>query len=110
MHSGENEMKKIGVLLAIAACLPLAGCISVDTPARGILYTDVKGPIGANGTIGAKSGKACSQAILGLIAQGDSSIEAAAANGGIKSVTTVDHHTTNLLGIIGTFCTVVRGN
>ena len=94
----------------MAAWLPLMGCMAVSAPARGILYTDMKGPITANGTIGAKSGKACAQSILGLIAQGDASIEAAAANGGIKSVTTVDHHSTNLVGIIGTFCTVVRGN
>jgi hypothetical protein len=106
----EIEMRKLGVWLAVAACLPLVGCMGVASPAIGVLYADVKGPITANGTIGAKSGKACAQSILTLIAQGDASIEAAAANGGIKSVTTVDHHTTNLLGIIGTFCTVVRGN
>jgi hypothetical protein len=103
-------MRKLGALIATAAILPLAGCQGVASHVSGIIYLDAKGPITAQGTIGAKSGKACAQTILSLLGQGDASIEAAAANGGIKTVTTVDYHATNLLGIIGTFCTVVRGN
>jgi hypothetical protein len=113
MHAwleGEFEMRKLGMMFAVAAILPLAGCQGVASHVSGIIYLDSKGPITAQGTIGAKSGKACAQTILSLIGQGDASIEAAAANGGIKTVTTVDYHATNLLGIIGTFCTVVRGN
>ena len=30
-------MRKLGVLLAMAACLPLAGCFTVATPAVGTL-------------------------------------------------------------------------
>jgi len=64
----------------------------------------------ADGKIGAKEGKACAESILGLIARGDASIEAAAKEGGITTVTTVSHHTTNMLGIIGEFCTIVHGS
>jgi hypothetical protein len=88
----------------------LSGCIAVWTPAQGLLFTEVRGPIAAQGAIGAKEGKACAQSILGLIAQGDASIAAAAKAGGITNVTTVDHYSRNILGIIGDFCTVVRGN
>jgi len=99
-------------IAAVAAALLLGttGCMSVASPAVGVLYTDVKGPLGANGKIGAKEGKACAESILGLIARGDASIEAAAKEGGITSVSTVSHHSTNMLGIIGEFCTIVRGS
>lgn len=103
-------MMKLGALLATAACLPLTGCLTVATPAIGTLFADVKWDGMAKGPIGTKEGKACAQSILGLIAQGDASIEAAAKNGGIKDVASVDHHTTNMIGIIGTYCTVVHGS
>ena len=48
--------------------------------------------------------------ILGLIATGDSSIDAAKKAGGIKDVSSVDHDSTSILGLFGTFCTVVKGN
>lgn len=104
-------MKKgLLVVLGLAGIATLSGCLAVDSPARGILFTEVRGPIGASGPIGAKEGKACAQAILGLVASGDASIQAAAAAGGIKNVTTVDHYSKNMLGIIGDYCTIVRGN
>lgn len=103
-------MKKLGVLLVLAACLPLAGCLAVATPAMGILFADVKWDGMAKGAVGTKEGKACAQSILGLIAQGDASIEAAAKAGGIKDVASVDHHTKNMLGIMGEYCTIVRGS
>ncbi|HVN40434.1 MAG TPA: TRL-like family protein [Myxococcota bacterium] len=103
-------MRKLGALMVLAACLPLAGCISVATPAIGILFTDVTYAADGQGAIGAKEGKACAQSILGLIAQGDASIEAAAKNGGIKTVSTIDHSAKNMLGIIGDYCTIVHGS
>ena len=103
-------MRKLGALMVLAACLPLAGCLTVQTPALGILFTDVKYGGESNGAIGPKEGKACAQSILGLIAQGDASIEAAAKNGGIKTVTTIDHSAKNMLGIIGDYCTIVHGS
>jgi len=103
-------MRKLGGLLVLAACLPLAGCLTVQTPALGILFTDVKYGGESNGAIGAKEGRACAQSILGLIAQGDASVEAAAKNGGIKTVSTIDHTAKNMLGIIGDWCTIVHGS
>jgi hypothetical protein len=103
-------MRKLGVLLALAACLPLAGCLTVATPAIGVLYADVKWDSMAKGPLGSKEGTACARSILGLIADGDASIAAAAKNGGIKDVQSIDHHTKNMLGVIGEYCTVVRGS
>jgi hypothetical protein len=102
--------KALFVVLVLSGVTTLSGCISVATPAIGVLFTEVRGPIDAQGAIGAKEGKACAQSILGLIAQGDASIAAAAKAGGITNVSTVDHYTRNVLGIIGDFCTIVRGS
>jgi len=104
-------MKKgLFAVLALVGVTSLTGCIAVSTPAIGVLYTEVKGPIDASGQIGSKEGKACAQAILGLVATGDASIQAAAQAGGIKNISTIDHSTKNILGILGEYCTIVRGS
>ena len=101
---------RFGILLGAVVSLTLCGCISVATPAIGYIYTDVSGPIHSNGKVGPKEGRACAQSILGLFAQGDASIAAAAEAGRIKKVDTVDTYSRNLLGVIGDFCTVVHGS
>jgi len=63
-----------------------------------------------NGKIGPKTGKACTTSILGWITEGDSGIKAAAANGGITQVTSVDYSSSSFLGITGEHCTIVYGN
>jgi len=97
-------------LAGLAAAVLLSGCMPVYSPALGILYTDLKGPLDAGTTVGAKEGTACVESIMGLIARGDASIKAAAADGGIRKIGSVDHRTENILGIFGRFCTIVRGS
>jgi len=88
----------------------LSGCMIVATPATGIIFTDVKyGDTATTATAASKEGKACAQSILGWVAQGDASIAAAKAAGGITEVSSVDHTANNILGIVGTWCTVVKG-
>lgn len=103
---------KLSHIAAIAlAAATLGGCAVVASPTTGLLYTKVQGPIvTGNGTNTAKVGQACATNILGLIATGDSSIDAAKKAGGIKDVSSVDHDSTSILGLYGTFCTVVKGN
>ena len=97
-------------LLGVACAAFLSGCIAVYTPGIGLLYTEVWGPVDAGGRVGAKEGQACIQSILGLVATGDASIKAAAKAGGITQINSVDHYTRNVLGIMGEFCTIVRGS
>ncbi len=104
------KLKALLVLMAVVAPLVLGGCMAVVSPAIGILYTDVKGPVDAGDSVGSKEGEACAESLLGLIARGDASIQAAAKAGGISRIASVDHRTENLLGIIGRFCTIVRGS
>lgn len=98
------------IAAVIAASFFLSGCIAVATPAIGVLFTEVTAGVHSNGKVGVKEGKACAQSILGLIAQGDASIAAAAKAGGIKNIDTVETYSRNMLGVVGDFCTIVRGS
>ena len=92
---------------AIATALLASGCVYSEV--GGAIYTDVKGPLQASQpTATGKTGTACSNSILGLIAMGDASIESAKRNGGITKVTSVDHHSRWLV-VWGEFCTIVTG-
>ena len=99
-----------GPALAVVVALGAMGCIAVQTPAIGLLYTEVYGPIDAGSRVGNKEGVSCAQSILVLVATGDASIKAAARDGGITKIDSVDHYTRNILGIMGEFCTIVRGS
>jgi len=93
-----------GVLLIIY------GCATVATPLPAILYSGVKGPIDAEGSGDAtKEGTACARSILGIVAAGDASIDAAKEAGGIKEVISVDYQATNVLGLYASYCTIVKG-
>jgi len=89
----------------------MPGCMIVTSPAMGNLYTDVKAPLSATSNTGySKVGKASCQSILGLIATGDASIEAAAKSQGITKIHHVDYESKNILGIVGSYTVVVYGD
>ena len=91
------------------ACGLLAGCASAATPIWG-WYTDVQWSMEVpNGPMGSKSGDAKATSILGIVATGDCSIQAAAKAGGITKVMTVEHNTKNIIGLFAVFTTVVTG-
>ena len=101
-------LKKIVFACAVSSLL--AGCATGPSPVGVGLITDVKGPITATGISGSKTGRACATTTLGLINQGDASIEAAKQDGNISTVATVDYHTKGFYPIIGETCTIVTGN
>lgn len=99
---------RVSVLGLVASYL--MGCASAMSPVSGAWYTDVKGPIGVTDAYGGTAmGEACASSILGLIATGDASLDAAKKAGGVAQVTVVDHHSTSILGFFAKFCTVVYG-
>jgi len=100
-----------GMVVAVAL-LGLVGCAQiVMSPLMGVAYTEVSGPITATSSErGSKVGVAEATSILGLIATGDASIAAAARNGGIMQIRTVDYDSTNILGLYATFTTRVTGD
>ena len=109
-------MKQIKVALTLvgitAAAFTLASCMPiVHSPMQGTTFNETKyGNIATDESSATKEGKACGTSILGWVAQGDASIAAAKANGGITKVTSVDHYAKNVLGIFGEWCTIVKGS
>ena len=106
-------MKRTSLLLSLAVLIGLssAGCQIVASPMLGVIYTEAKyGTVATDASAATKEGKACGQSILGWIATGDASISAAKAAGGITTVAVVDHSAKNILGILGEWCTIVRGS
>jgi len=101
------------VMFSAASLFYLAGCLTVDSQAKGLLYTDTKGPVAATSaraTQATKTGTACEQSILGLVATGDASIATAESSAGISEIVAVDQTANSILGIIATYCVSVRGN
>lgn len=102
----------LGLAIMVAS---LSGCMIVDSPIKGVLGTEVfwgdiaTGKTGSSDSGELKTGKACAESILGLLAHGDASVRAAKENGDISEVTSVDHSARNLLNIVGEWCTIVRG-
>ncbi len=79
-------------------------------PVTGFWYTDTHSAVAATSNqAGNRVGESCATSILGLIGNGDASIEAARRNGGITMISSVDDHTKSILGIYAEYCTIVRG-
>ncbi len=99
------------LLLILGSLLVLGACTPVASPVTGAFYTNVKhGTNVGDGQLDAlRSGEACATAILGLVALGDASIEAARKNGGITKIAFVDHRSKNIWFFYAEFCTIVWG-
>lgn len=103
-------MKKL-MALAVAAVL-LSSCAMVSTGAgMGTLYTGVsEGSAVTANPLGTKVGTSKATNVLGLVATGNASINAAAKSAGIKKISHVDVKKTCILGLFATYTTVVYGN
>lgn len=103
-------MRKI--FLMVACLVLLGGCSSAPTPTSGLIWTNIKAPITATNsdTKATLVGRSEATTILGLIATGDASIDAAVKNGGITRIHHVDYEKHSLFGIVTTYSTVVYGN
>ncbi|MBE7437793.1 MAG: hypothetical protein HS115_04990 [Spirochaetales bacterium] len=95
-------------LLAVLVA-SMGACASPGFGPAGGFYTSTKIGVSATQPQGAKTGQACAQTVLGLVAWGDASIQAAAAAGGITNIRTIDYHGLSIL-VWGRLCTVVQGD
>lgn len=102
-------MKRNFAALMVLVLIGFTGCASIYP--TGSLYTDVKIPMemGSDSAACPKTGVAKANSYLSLFAVGDASIQAAAQNGGITKINTIDWDVENLLGIFGTYKTTVCG-
>ena len=107
-------MKFVGLAILSVGLLTLCSCYSAPVmPPSGWVYSEIAAPmdVDANNTdMGARTGESESMSILGLVALGDCSVEAAAKKGGIKTVKHLDYKYTNILGIYQKFVTVAKGD
>jgi hypothetical protein len=102
--------KTIRAFFAATAITLLGGCAMAKSPVTGLWYTDTHAGLGATSNqAGNRVGEACASTVLGLIAGGDASIEAARRNGGITMISSVDEHSKSVFGIWAEYCTIVRG-
>ena len=107
------------LLTAVLAgfCLTmLTGCGAfLSMGGAGMFYADTKAPsaslayYGPQTTSNAKMGKAQFTSILGILATGDASLDAAMRSGGITKLHHVDVQYTTILGIIATYTLIVYG-
>lgn len=105
-------MKKVVKLSFVAVCaMAFASCASIGTPAgMGAIYTDVtSGEAVTGNTLGSKVGTSSATNILGIYTAGDASIQTAARSAGIKKISHVDSKKNSILGIFGTYKTIVYG-
>jgi TRL-like protein family len=103
------KLKLAAGALALLASTGCAVATGGTTFATGSIYAEYK----SGGEVGtaqaAKVGEACVKSILGAIALGDASIEAAKKAGGITQIAHVDHEQFSILGVYATSCTIVHG-
>ncbi len=104
-------MKRLKKMVFVAgAVLVLTSCASVKSPLTGVWYTDVKAPLTATSNSNStKVGSAEATSVLGLVATGDASIDAAAKSGGITKIHHVDEQSTNILGLFAKYKVYVYG-
>jgi hypothetical protein len=100
-------MKKLALLVVLVAFL-VSGCATAFP--MGTIYTDVKIPVAGNQAKYSKTGVAKTKSYMGVVAIGDSSIQAAMANGKITKISFVDYKAYSILGIIGEYTTTVYGD
>jgi hypothetical protein len=106
-------MRSLSLVVASITLAILSGCattgVSSDTGYAAIaFYKESMGATEHDGN--EKTGKACTNNILGIIAIGDASVEAAKRAGGVKKVSSVDKDIMNILGLFGQNCTIVTGS
>lgn len=94
-------------LLGLGSGCAMTGVNLTHGPALITVYKD-SGGLG-HPTKHKKTGKACSYNILGFLAVGDGSIQAAKTRGGVAVVSHFDKHLYNFL-LFGKACTVVYGS
>lgn len=94
-----------------AAAVLFSSCAMTNrAPLTGFLYTSTKSPGAVTSNAGAsKVGTAEAMSILGIVATGDASIDAAAKAAGISKIHHVDEECTAILGIIAKYKIHVYG-
>jgi len=102
------------LLLVTLLIAPLVGgcAATARSPVTGGLYTEVNAPVTATSNVAEGEynvGRASATSVLGLVATGDASIQAAMEDGGISEIYYVDYKTRSILGLYAEYTVVVYG-
>ena len=101
-------MKKI-LMVALLAIFGLSGCAALNSNVGYALVNQTTNEEAFVAGSGTKTGTACATNILGIVAQGDSSVAAAKKNGRISTIVSVDYSVENYAFVYGKRCTIVHG-
>ncbi len=97
------------VLITISSFF-LFSCAAVKSPLIGIVYTGVKSPVTATSNSNStKVGTSQAVSVLGIVAAGDASIDAASNSAGITKIHYVDEEGISVLGIFARYKVFVYG-
>ena len=100
-------MKKL--LFVLASAVLLGACATPSTEVGIALFSDTVQPLMVTNSAGAtKVGRACAKNYLGLLIQGDMSVEAAKKDGKITQVASIDKEVKSY-ALYAEVCTIVRG-
>lgn len=97
--------------LAVAASVFVTTGCATPVP-LGLIYTKVTlpGAVGNSELQYSKTGTASCYSIIGVVAAGDASVNAACHNGGITKVSWVSYSVNNIMGAYGSYTTTVYGD
>lgn len=108
-----KQNRLVKSLLCLLAVVFMAGCmIAPVVPPTGAIFNNTRVPLDVDfekTEYGPKTGAASTNCILGLIAWGDASAEAAAKNGDITTIEYLDYEYMNVLYIYQRFTTIAHG-
>lgn len=98
-------------ILLLVVAISFTGCAMANRGmgVMGVWYSGYSLGQSSTAQMAVKKGQACASSILGIIATGDASIDAARRNGGIRSIANVDEEYFGVLGIYASVCTNVYG-
>ena len=106
-------MKKILAMVVMCGLITgFSGCVTAPfTPPMGAIST-IEAPLSIDhncSLVSTKKGEASAMCILGLVAVGDASTQAAARNGGLKTIHFLDYKYFNVLGIYQSTTVIAHG-
>ena len=105
-----KKFRNLVLMGTIAILFSSCFAMSRRAPLTGFLYTSTKSPGFVTSNPGAsKVGSSEAMSILGLVATGDASIDAAAKAAGISKIHHVDEECTVILGIVAKYKIYVYG-
>jgi hypothetical protein len=99
-------MKKLLVLSSVA--LIATSCVAPAKTGMSLISNLTEPVLVSSNIKGSKEGRACAENYVGIYAHGDMSIAAAAKNGGITKISSIDQVIENRI-LFNKVCTIVRG-